>query len=99
MGVDFDGDGRINPFGKPDDALAGTARYLVERGKFQRGQTWGYEVRLPRAFDAGLADGSTTKTTAQWHALGVTSADGGTFLRPDERARLVLPAGANGPAF
>jgi len=28
MGVDFDHDGRINPFGKPDDALAGTARYL-----------------------------------------------------------------------
>lgn len=99
MGVDFDGDGRINPFGKPDDALAGTARYLVERGKFQRGQTWGYEVRLPRVFDAGLAGGSTTKTTAQWHALGVTSADGGTFLRPDERARLALPAGADGPGF
>ena len=27
MGVDFDGDGRISPFGKPDDAIAGTAQY------------------------------------------------------------------------
>ena len=32
MGVDFNHDGRISPFGPPDDALAGTARYLSERG-------------------------------------------------------------------
>src|SRR5689334_23355675 len=31
MGVDYDRDGRASPFGKPDDALAGTAHYLVER--------------------------------------------------------------------
>src|SRR5262249_1344787 len=37
MGVDFNSDGRISPFGPPDDALAGTARYLVERGKYERG--------------------------------------------------------------
>ena len=29
---------------QPDDALAGTARYLVERGKYRRGEHWGYEV-------------------------------------------------------
>jgi membrane-bound lytic murein transglycosylase B len=34
MGVDFNGDGRISPYGPPDDALAGTARYLLERGKY-----------------------------------------------------------------
>ena len=28
-GVDYDKDGRISPFGKPDDAFAGTAQYLV----------------------------------------------------------------------
>ncbi len=28
MGVDFNGDGRISPYGPPDDALAGTARYI-----------------------------------------------------------------------
>src|SRR5713101_8819816 len=28
VGLDYDGDGRTNPFGKPDDALAGTAQYL-----------------------------------------------------------------------
>ena len=46
MGVDYDRDGRITPFGKPDDFLAGTARLLLERGKYRRGEAWGYEVKL-----------------------------------------------------
>ena len=45
VGLDYDGDGRVTPFGKPDDALAGTAQYLVKRGKYRRGEHWGYEVR------------------------------------------------------
>ena len=47
MGVDYDHDGRASPFGAPDDGLAGTARYLVARGKYRRGETWGCEVKLP----------------------------------------------------
>jgi len=35
MGVDFNRDGRISPFGAPDDALAGTARYIQQRGHYQ----------------------------------------------------------------
>jgi membrane-bound lytic murein transglycosylase B len=31
-------DGKISPFGAPDDALASTARYFVERGKYRRGE-------------------------------------------------------------
>src|SRR5262245_54485171 len=38
MGVDYDHDGRASPFGKPDDSLAGTARFLVERGNYRRGE-------------------------------------------------------------
>ena len=48
MGVDYDRDGRASPFGRPDDSLAGTARYLVERGKYRRGEAWGCEVKLRR---------------------------------------------------
>ena len=29
VGVDYDDDGRVSPFGNPDDALASTAKYLV----------------------------------------------------------------------
>jgi len=99
MGVDFDGDGRINPFGKPDDALAGTARYMVERGRYRRGEPWGHEVSLAAKFDTGLADNKIQKTLAQWAALGVRRADGKDFPRPDMVARIWLPAGANGPAL
>jgi membrane-bound lytic murein transglycosylase B len=46
LGVDYDNDGRISPFGKPDDAFAGTAQYLLKRGGYRRGEPWGYEVQV-----------------------------------------------------
>ncbi|MBV5263664.1 lytic murein transglycosylase [Pinisolibacter aquiterrae] len=99
MGVDFDGDGKINPFGKPDDALAGTARYMVERGKYRRGEAWGYEVSFDPGFDLGDADGKTRHTIAHWTARGMRRADGQPFPRSGDIARIWLPAGAKGPAF
>jgi lytic murein transglycosylase len=45
VGMDYDKDGRVSPFGKPDDALGSSARFLVNRGKYHRGEHWGYEVR------------------------------------------------------
>lgn len=94
MGVDFDGDGRASPFGKPDDGLAGTARYLAQRGGFRRGEAWGYEVRLP----AGVGTGEVMAPIAAWTARGVTRADGQPFPRPTERARAWAPV-AGGPVF
>lgn len=99
MGVDFDGDGRINPFGKPDDGLAGTARYLVERGHWRRGEAWGYEVVFTSGFDWGEADGKTQKSIGHWVARGVRRADGKPFPDSGSVARIWLPAGAQGPAF
>ena len=49
VGIDYDQDGRVSPFGKPDDALGSSARYLVNRGKYHRGEHWGYEVTRPGA--------------------------------------------------
>lgn len=97
VGVDYDKDGRITPFGKPDDAMAGTARYLVERGKYRRGEAWGHEVKLTGA-SARLADNRTRRTYAKWHSLGVVQADGRAFARPEDEARLWLPE-KGGPAF
>lgn len=94
MGVDFDHDGRISPFGKPDDALAGTARYLVARGGYRRGEAWGYEVTLP---GSRLAQGRW-RSYADWHSLGVKRANGAAFPRPGDRARLWIPVDG-GPAF
>jgi membrane-bound lytic murein transglycosylase B len=97
MGVDFDRDGRVTPFGKPDDSLAGTARYLVERGKYRRGEAWGCEAKLP-AGQARLADNRTMRPYAKWHELGVRRADGAAFARPNDAVKLWLPI-AGGPAF
>ena len=78
MGVDYDHDGRASPFGKPDDALAGTARYLVERGKYRRGEGWGCEVKLPGGFKH---KDSTRRGYAKWREMGVVRADGQPFGR------------------
>jgi membrane-bound lytic murein transglycosylase B len=92
MGVDYDRDGRITPFGKPDDSLAGTARFLVERGKYRSGEAWGCEVRL-----AGRAPGGW-RSYAHWQALGIKRADGKAFARPGDRAKYWVPV-PGGPAF
>jgi len=97
MGVDYDRDGRASPFGKPDDSFAGSARYLVERGKYRRGEAWGCEVTIP-AGRAKLADNRTTRSYAKWNELGVRRADGAAFARPGDQVKLWLPV-AGGPAF
>ena len=94
MGVDFNGDGRISPYGPPDDALAGTAQYLAKRGGYRRGEGWGYEVRLP----SGMRARGGMRTVASWHASGVRQANGKPFPRPQEHARLWQPV-PGGPVF
>ena len=94
MGVDFDHDGRISPYGPPDDALAGTARFLAERGKYRRGEAWGCEVTLP---DRHRRD-HVHRTYAAWRERGVARADGAAFARPDDKAKLQVPVDG-GPAF
>ena len=98
MGVDYDRDGRISPYGKPDDAIAGTARYLAQRGHYRRGEAWGYEVRLPGGLSAAAAERMGNRSIAQWQKSGVVPADGTPFPRPGERAKAWVPV-PGGPAF
>jgi lytic murein transglycosylase len=97
MGVDYDRDGRTSPFGKPDDSFAGTARFLVERGNYRRGEAWGCEVQLA-ANHARLANNRTVRSYAKWAELGIRRADGTAFARPAGQVKLWLPV-AGGPAF
>ena len=92
VGIDYDGDGRISPFGRPDDALGSTAKYLVDRGKYHPGEHWGYEVRGAEAAHRG------NRTYAAWQNAGVTRADGQTFSQPNATAQLWIPE-PGGPAF
>jgi lytic murein transglycosylase len=90
--------GRISPFGSPDDALAGTARYLAERGRYRRGEIWGCEITLPASFNLALADNRTWRPIAKWRELGLTRADGKALERPADQMRLWQPV-RGGPAF
>jgi len=96
--VDFDGDGRRDIWNSEADALGSAANYLRRSG-WVSGNTWGYEVTLPATFDYRLPGNGESRTIAQWMQLGVTRAAGGTFPRPDDKAELIAPAGASGPAF
>ncbi len=96
--VDFDGDGKRDVVDSIPDVIASTANNLKTDG-WVSGQTWGYEVMLPQNFDYLLADRSRQMTVRQWEGLGIRRAGGGAFPRPDDRAYLLIPAGARGPAF
>jgi hypothetical protein len=96
--VDFDHDGRRDVVDSVADVIASTANNLKSDG-WVRGERWGYEVVLPAGFNCLLADRSKQMTIAQWEGLGVKRAGDKPFPRPSEKAFLLLPAGARGPAF
>ncbi|HLH98169.1 MAG TPA: lytic murein transglycosylase [Xanthobacteraceae bacterium] len=96
--VDFDGDGRRDVVDSIPDMIASTANNLKKDG-WVTGQTWGYEVVLPEHFDFMLADRTRLLTIQEWLRAGVTRPHGKAFPRLDDRAYLLVPAGAQGPAF
>ncbi len=97
-GQDGDGDGRVDLFSSTRDALTSAAYFLNQLGWLPE-QRWGREVKLPRGFDYGMADGRTTRSLADWKKLGVRNANGGPLPVADFEAALHVPAGHRGPAF
>ena len=97
IAVDFDGDGRRDLMNSVPDALASTANYL-KQSNWRSNEPWGYEVRLPLGFDVSGAGRRNKQSMNNWVARGVTRIDGSP-LPAGPSAGLLLPAGANGPAF
>jgi membrane-bound lytic murein transglycosylase B len=95
--VDGDGDGRIDLWRSPADALA-SAAVLLQRAGWQPGQPCYYEVRLPAGFPYESADANNMKPLADWRSLGVKTARGGDLPEGGPGA-IYLPAGWRGPAF
>lgn len=96
--VDWTGDGKRDIWNSVSDALASTANYLSKSG-WKPTRPWGWEVTLPKGFNYNTVGPSGKRTTKRWKALGVKPARGKYFGTDDEIARLILPAGAKGPAF
>lgn len=98
--VDHDGDGRRDLWTNLGDVFASTANYLAASG-YASGAPWGVEVILPAGFDYALADIDVKRALAEWASAGVEGARGELLAGrdPNLRGRIVLPAGARGPAF
>ena len=99
--VDHDGDGRRDIWSNLGDVFASTANYLSVSG-YRGGDPWGLEVRLPAGFDYSLADSDIKKAVVEWAASGVEAIRGPGLIErfdPNMRGRLIIPAGARGPAF
>ena len=88
--ADGDGDGQI--------ALASAARLLADKG-WQKGQPWGFEVKLPANFSYEDADTDTQKPLNEWRAHGVNMVSGAALPSGADSTAIYLPAGAHGPAF
>jgi membrane-bound lytic murein transglycosylase B len=96
--ADGDGDGQIDLWQSPPDALASAARLLSEQG-WTRGQGWGTEISLPDGFAYEDADLENDKPVSEWSARGVKALNGEALPLTDSSAAIYLPAGARGPAF
>jgi lytic murein transglycosylase len=97
LAVDLDGDGRRDVVDSVPDAVGSTANFLAKAG-WRSDRPWGYEVRLPRGFNAALAGRKNKRPLASWASMGVTRIDGRP-LQGDYDAGILIPAGVNGPAF
>lgn len=96
--VDGDGDGRIDLWHSPADALASGANYLQSLG-WNSGQRWGREVSLAADFTFESSGLEQPLALVEWAEQGVRQADGSALPLADMSARLLLPMGHAGPAF
>jgi lytic murein transglycosylase len=97
LAVDGNGDGRRDIIDEPRDALASTANYLRNSG-WVRGQTWGYEVRIPSGY-RGPAGRTNKRPLSTWRAAGFVRGDGSPLPDTAIGYGLITPAGLNGPGF
>lgn len=98
--VDHDGDGRRDLWSNLGDVFASTANYLAASGS-RNAEPWGMEVVLPAAFDYALADVDIRKPLVEWAAAGIRAVNSDLLAGRDPNlpGRILVPAGARGPAF
>lgn len=97
-GSDGDGDGHVDLHNSLADALATSAKFLLDLG-YQPGMDWGFEVAVPDGFDYTLATREELRPVAFFAERGVRRVRGRDFADPDQPVFLYVPAGRNGPKF
>jgi membrane-bound lytic murein transglycosylase B len=96
--VDQDGDGRKDLWHTQADVFASAAYYLQQHG-WKENETWARRVRAPRLLDPALVGLETSKSVAQWRALGVVNLDGSALPAVGQQASLVMPDDKEGRAY
>jgi len=97
-GTDGDGDGVVDLHNSLSDALATSAKYLLDLG-YQPGLDWGFEVEVPDGFDYLLADRTQLRPVSFFAERGVRRVKERDFKTLDTPVFLYAPTGANGPKF
>ena len=97
-GVDGDGDGRVDIWNSLPDIFHSAANFLSQSG-WRGDERWGREVILPSDFDFNLSGTRVSKSLDEWRSLGVRQVDGNPIPVASMQGSVVLPSGANGPAF
>jgi lytic murein transglycosylase len=98
--VDMDGDGRKDIWNSVPDALGSVANYLVAKG-WQRGRSWGYEVRIPENVSCAQEGPDLAQPLKAWAGLGIERISGKPFPSGELKlpAMMLVPAGRHGPEF
>jgi membrane-bound lytic murein transglycosylase B len=96
--LDGDNDGKIDVWQSEADALTSAANYLNSIGWLEK-ERWGRQVKLPKNFAFQQVEFDQFYDLATFKALGLTRANGAALSDYKIEAELVLPAGADGPAF
>ena len=95
--VDGDNNGQINLWRSLPDAMHSAANYLQLAG-WKAGEPVALHVNLPANFAWGQARLYNRRPIAEWQAAGVVPANGQTLPQTGSAA-IILPQGAQGPAF
>jgi len=98
FGVDGNADGRVDLWTDAADALASAANFLHSLDWVPE-LRWGREILLPPDFDFALAGRDQRRPLAEWSAAGLTDTRGMRLPALDIGASVLVPSGADGPAF
>lgn len=96
--VDGDGDGKIDIWNSLPDVFNSAANFLSKSG-WKGDERWGREILLPPDFDFALAGTNSRKSLQEWSDIGLLTISGTPIPLADMQASVVIPAGAQGPAF
>lgn len=97
LGVDGDGDGKVDLRRSPTDAILSAANMLRQHG-WRANEPWIQEVKVPNNEAWNYSGLARTLKVGQWQALGVVPRSG-TLPNGNLPASLVAPQGRFGPVF